>query len=438
MMKCLGMMVCGGYDWEDRKLLQTGTGKTGVNPFAKIFAKTAPLGLGTDAASKVEVPNESLPPITGGTRIRKSCYFDGTVRWGVQQFTTYNHMLLPTIFQSPRAEYETVTKDVCLIDVAAQRQVELEGPDALKLAEMMTPRSLSSMKVGEALYVIMTDEGGMVINDPVVLKVAEDRFWFSIADADILLWAKGIAINSQLNVRISEASVSPCSLVGPKSVPLLQELFGEWVGELKFFHFRETSLDGIPMLLSRSGWSKERAYELFLLDESRGDELWERLMQAGKKYGIKPGVPNQLRRIEGGMLSFGADMTGHNNALELGLPSRMVDLQKPSGFIGQKSLQRIANEGGPQRRIVGLELQTDQPVTTVMRRPWDVKDMAGTCVGKATSFCFSPMFNTNLAIATLSIEMTVPGSKVSLVMPDGTHCQAVVSKLPFPPRKPEQ
>jgi len=267
----------------------------------------------------------------------------------------------------------------------------------------------------------------MIINDPVVLKLAENRFWFSIADSELILWVKAIAWARDLDVSIKEASVSPCAVQGPKAHVLLQELFGDWVGDLKYYMFRQTSLDGIPMVLARSGWSPERGYELYLQDESRGDELWERLMEAGQKYGIKPGVPNQIRRIEGGMLNYGSDITSEHNALELGLPKRMVD--KAGEFIGKDALHKIAAGGGPKRGIVGVELP-GPALKTSMIRPWKVRDAGGDHVGSLTSFCYSPMLGANIGMGTVSLEATAPGTPVLLDTPNGLS-EAVVRKLPF-------
>merc|ERR1719359_1471749 len=248
-------------------------------------------------------------------------------------------MLLPLVFSSMEDEYNSLKNDVCIWDVAVERQIEVAGEDALQLVELLTPRMLGSMKVGEARYAIMTDEEGMVVNDPVVLKIAENRYWFSIADSDMLLWIKGLALGRGLKVKVSDADVSPLAVQGPKSLPLMKDLFGDWVEDLKFYNFRETELGGIPMILCRSGWSPERGYELFLTDSSRGDELWEKVMMAGQKYGIKPGSPNHIRRIEGGMLSFGNDVGPKNSILELGLPPKWCYNDKD--FIGKAAIKNL-------------------------------------------------------------------------------------------------
>jgi len=365
-----------------------------------------------------------IPDIARGTRIRKSCYFDSTIAAGVKKLVTYKHMLLPSFYHQD--EYHALTHDVCLWDVAAQRQVQFEGPDALRLAEMVTPRALGNMKVGDCSYAIMTDAQGLVSNDPVVLKIAEDRYWFSMADSDADFMAKGIAWALSLDVRITEAEVSPCALQGPKSVLLLQELFGNWVGDLGYYKFRQVDLDGIPIVLARSGWSPERGYELYLMDESRGNELWDRLMEAGKKYNIRPGVPNQSRRIEGGMLSYGADINNHN-ALELGLPKRMVS--KKADFIGKKALDQVVADGGPKRTIMGVQLTSKEPVTEDFLRAWKLNGEGGD-IGEVTSFSFSPTLGAHIGIATVAIDSALHGNKVRIQSPSGFY-DAVIQKLPF-------
>lgn len=370
-------------------------------------------------------------------RCRKSCYFDATVRWGVQGFTPYNHMLLPVGFSGVVEEYESLKNAVCLWDVACERQVELLGKDALRLAEMLTPRPLASMNVGECRYAMITDEAGKVLNDPVVLKLEEERYWLSIADSDLLLWIKGLALGMGLDVRVTEPGVSPLAVQGPYSLPLVRDLFGDWAAELKFYHFRHTELDGIPLLLARSGWSPERGYELYLQDESRGDELWERVMRAGQKYAIKPGTPNQIRRIEGGLLSYGADVTREHNALELGLPTKWCSGDKAPDFLGKAALQR-PQEGGPRRLIVGLELPAAGSADNgpgALWRPWKVTGAGGEVLGHVTSICYSPTVGMHLAIATLAWEATKPGTTVTVQTPGCGHQRAVVRKLPFMRRK---
>jgi len=390
----------------------------------------------SSALAPVAPPPCLLQTNLSALRFRRSCYFDATVRWGVRGFVPYNHMLLPVAFEGPEAEYACLKSAVCLWDVAAQRQVELVGPDALRLAELATPRALGGMKVGECRYAVATDAAGMVLNDPVVLRLAEDHFWFSLADSDLLLWLQGLAAGLSLDVRVSEPSVSPLAVQGPRSLDLLRDLFGDWVEDLKFFHFREAELAGIPLLVARSGWSPERGYELYLRDEARGDELWERVMRAGRRYGIRPGAPNQIRRIEGGLLSFGSDLTRQHHVLELGLPPKWCSADKAAAFVGRDAVRRALAAGGPPRRVVGLELRSAGDVRPgPLFQAWPVLDAGGKAAfGHATSACFSPAMGATLAIATLEAEAASPGTEVLVQVPGLGRQAATVRRLPFLPR----
>jgi len=388
------------------------------------------------------IPEALLHTNLASLRFKKSPYFEATIRWGVKSFQPYNHMCMPQVYSSEEEECENLRNNVCLWDVSCERQIEVAGEDALELVEMLTPRVLGSMKIGEARYAVMTDEEGMVINDPVVLKIAEDRYWFSIADSDMLWWIKGLALGKGLKVKVFEADVSPLAVQGPKSLPLMKDLFGDWVEELAYFHFRETELDGIPMVVCRSGWSPERGYELFLMDGSRGDELWETVMAAGQQYGIKPGRPNLTRRLEGGMLSFGVDITREHNVLELGLPPRWVEgLTKPADFLGKAAIKDLIESGGPKKRVVGLELSAcDAEGLNLgpILQPWDVLSVDeadnNTVVGKVTSIVFSPVMGTHIAIATLTTDKSNADTQVCVDTACAGRRAATVRKLPFMPR----
>jgi Glycine cleavage system T protein (aminomethyltransferase) len=261
-----------------------------------------------------------------GTQIRKSPYFDATVRWGAQGFSVYNHMYIPRDFGDPEQNFWNLVNDAILCDVAVERQVEITGPDAAEFVQLLTPRDLSTCAVGQCKYVLITNAEGGILNDPVLLKLAEDRFWLSLADSDILLWAQGVAINSGLDVTIFEPDVSPLQLQGPKSGDIMYALFGDAMLDLRYYWASEFELDGIPLIISRTGWSSELGYEIYLCDGSKGDQLWETLMRVGGPMGLKPGHTSTIRRIEGGMLSYHADMDSQTNPFELGL-DRLVPLQ---------------------------------------------------------------------------------------------------------------
>jgi len=275
-----------------------------------------------------------------GTQIRKSPYFNSTVKWGATGFSVYNHMYIPRDFGSPEQNFWNLVNEAILCDVAVERQVEITGPDAAKFIQLLTPRDLSKLSVGQCKYVLIVNNEGGILNDPVLLRLAENHFWLSLADSDILLWAQGVAVNSGLNVKISEPDVSPLQLQGPNSGKIMEALFGESINDLKYYWLRELDLDGIPLIVSRTGWSSELGYELYLRDGSKGDELWEKIMSAGKEFGLKPGHTSSIRRIEGGMLSYHADADINTNPYELGL-DRLVNLDITDNFVGKEALKKL-------------------------------------------------------------------------------------------------
>ena len=218
-----------------------------------------------------------------GTQIRKSPYFDATVRWGAAGFSVYNHMYIPRDFGDPEQNFWNLINDAILCDVAVERQVEITGPDAAQFVQLLTPRDLSSLSVGQCKYVLITNNEGGLLNDPVLLRLAENHFWLSLGDSDILLWAQGVAMHSGLDVSIKEPDVSPLQLQGPRSIDIMKELFGNDIVNLKYYWLIETVLNGIPLVVSRTGWSSELGYEIYLRDGSKGDDLWELIMETGKK-----------------------------------------------------------------------------------------------------------------------------------------------------------
>lgn len=366
-----------------------------------------------------------------GTQIRKSPYFEATVRWGARGFSVYNHMYIPRDFGDPEQNFWTLVNDAILCDVAVERQVEITGPDAARFVQMLTPRDLSKMAVGQCKYILITNAEGGILNDPILLRLAENHFWISLADSDILLWAQGVAVHSGMDVHITEPDVSPLQLQGPKSGEIMRALFGDGIMDLRYYWLRELELDGIPLVVSRTGWSSELGYEIYLRDSAFGDALWERIMAAGQAFGLKPGHTSSIRRIEGGMLSYHADADITTNPYELGL-DRLVNLEIEAEFIGKAALKRI-RDAGVQRRQVGLVIEGPAfkgPNTTF----WPVvKD--GRTLGKVTSAIHSPRLGRNIALAMLSVEATAIGTEVEVLLRDGPARATVVARPFFDPRK---
>lgn len=366
-----------------------------------------------------------------GTQIRRSPYFDATVRSGAKGFSVYNHMYIPRDFGDPVKNFWNLVNDAILCDVAVERQVEITGPDAAKFVQILTPRNLSKCAIGQCKYVFITDESGGVLNDPVLLRLAENHFWLSLADSDILMWAKGVAVNSGMDVTLCEPDVSPLQLQGPKSGEIMKAIFGEEIENLKYFWLKEFELNGIPLIISRTGWSSELGYEIYLRDGSRGNELWDCLMRIGQPLGLSPGHTSTIRRIEGGMLSYQADMDCNTNPFELDL-GRLVDLEMDADFIGKNALKKIKEEG-VNRRQVGIVINCS-PLENSNTTYWPIF-IDSEQVGFVTSAVHSPRLNKNIALAMMNIDHSSLNTTANVVMSHGTYPLKVVEKPFYDPKK---
>jgi aminomethyltransferase len=363
-----------------------------------------------------------------GSNIRKSPYFDATVADGVQSFSVYNHMYLPAHFGDPQAEYERLLNGVVMWDVGAQRQVELLGPDAAQLVQYICARNISDTAVGQGRYVPICNHDGILINDPVLLKLSAEQFWLSIADSDIELWASAIAAERGLEVRVSEPDVSPLAVQGPKAAALIAQLLGDWIHELKYFWFRETSLQGIPLVLARSGWSKQGGFELYLRDATYGSALWDLVRDAGSRHGIGPGAPNDVERLESGLLSYGADaraQTHPANPFELGL-GKLVDLDGPGDFIGKQALLKIRDEG-VKRRLAGFIIQGEPMPGSEHPVPVTQDDIE---VGSIGEIVYSSRLGNNIAIGIISNDIADNAENLAISVNDTAHA-VTITALPF-------
>ena len=366
-----------------------------------------------------------------GTQIRKSPYFDSTVKWGAAGFSVYNHMYIPRDFGNPEQNFWNLIEKSILCDVAVERQVEITGPDAYKFTQLLTPRDLSKLAVGQCKYVLITNNDGGILNDPVLLRLAENHFWLSLADSDVLLWAQGVAVNSGLNVKVSEPDVSPLQLQGPTSGEIMIKLFGADIKDLKYYWLRELELDEIPLIVSRTGWSSELGYEIYLRDGSKGNILYEKIMKAGKEHGLQPGHTSSIRRIEGGMLSYHADADINTNPFELGL-DRLINLDSEVNFIGKDALKKIKQDG-VKRKQVGLELDCESlkgPNTTF----WSIYKN-GKNVGKITSAVYSPRLKKNIALAMIKVNHSEIGNTLKVSINDAEINCIIVEKPFYDPKK---
>ena len=354
-----------------------------------------------------------------GSRIRKSPFFEALVRHGLTHVTVYNHMYMPGSFGDPDEEYRALVERVSLWDVAAERQVEVVGPDAFALCQYVSARDLRGMKTGRVRYAPMCDYDGILINDPMVLKLAEDRFWISIADSDLLLWCRAVANERDLDCRVFEPDVSPLGVQGPRADDTMADLLGECVRDVPFFGFVETSHDSIPFVLCRSGWSGQSGFELFLQDGSRGLDLWDAVWAAGEKYGIHPGAPTLNERIESDLFSYRADCGAGASPLEVGL-NRYVSLDRDDDFIGKVALL-AEQERGPARRLVKA-LLTGERFPATSESPWPAVGPDGTPCGEVRVAAWSPKYGSNLCLALVSAE--VAGGPFKATTPSGETVHA--------------
>ena len=363
--------------------------------------------------------------ITPSARLRPSPYYEATLAEGVCAFTTYNHMLMPTSYGKPLDEYWRLINGVSQWDVAVERQVQLRGPDAGRLAQILAPRDLSKCKVGQGKYVPLVNHQGVLINDPICLKLADDLYWLSIADSNIWFWASAIAAERGLRVEVSEPDVSPMAIQGPKAEDVVAHLCGDWVRGLKYFWFREFDLGGIPLVVARSGWSKQGGFELYLRDGSQGTKLWNLVKEAGQPWGIGPGNPNWSERVESGLISFGGDTDGQTNPYEVRM-GKYVDLHVPDDTVGIQALRRISAEG-PKRHSLGIILDAGDPVSPGFS--WNPIYKDGVKVGDLTNCIFSIRVQKNLGFALISRDCVVGDRVHSMV--GGVMQSGVLTELPF-------
>ena len=367
-----------------------------------------------------------------GTRIRKSPYFNSTIKYGVKGFTIYNKMYLPTGFSSPVEEYLSLINDVTFGDFAAERQVEVSGPDAFDFIKYINPRNLSKCDIGDCKYIVLTDSNGCIINDACLIRLEDDKFWVSPGDGDVLLWLQGVAMHSGMNVNICEPDVSPLQISGPKAGRLIQKLFAGEHDNLGYYKAKETSLENIPMVIARTGWSGELSYELYLQDRKLGNSLFELVYEAAKEFNGNVIAPNNIRTIEGGLLSYGSDFGREHNPFTIGL-DRLVDVDQDIDFIGKEALKKI-KENGTASKLIGVEMDGD-PIDKVPEHFWTVLNLEGKRIGRLSRCIYSPRLKKNIGLAIVDSHATEEGNKVIIESPELKY-NAIVAKLPwFPAEK---
>jgi glycine cleavage system aminomethyltransferase T len=362
-----------------------------------------------------------------GARNRRTPYYEAEQRYSPLGYTVYNHMYFPIRFDSFENEFTALLNDVTVWDVAVERCLEISGPDGFAFAQLMTPRDLSTCAVGQAKYVLIVDSDGGIINDPVMTRMDENTFWFALASSDALLWARGLKnAYPDLDVTIREADVAPMQIQGPKSKDLMRALVGDDVLDIKYYFFKEFEIQGIPVVVTRTGWTSEVGYEIYLTDTSRGTELFEAVMKAGEPFNVKPTGPSDIRRIEGAIFNWGADMTYENDPYELGL-GRLVDDLPADRCVSIQALKAI-EAAGVSRKINGVEIDGDA-FPALNNTKWDASS-GGSTIGKVTSAIYSPRLEKNIGYCWLPSELSTVGTKVDVETEWGPRTATVVD-MPF-------
>ena len=369
-------------------------------------------------------------------RIRRTPYTNRVEQHGVSDFTVVNHMLLPKGFKNTVEEdYLHLSKEVQMWDVSCQRQVQICGPDAAKLIQKLTPRSIKDMTIGKCFYIPMLNENAGMINDPVLLKLDDDMFWISIADSDILLWAKGLALGLNLNVVIEEPDVYPLAIQGPKSEELMVSIFGDEIKKIKFFNFRVIDFEGTKQIIARSGYSKQDGFEIYFKVHENyfdkvemGEKLWDTIWEAGKKFNISPGCPNLIDRIEAGLMSYGNDFTGENNPLECNL-EKYCKADASHDFIGKQALTKIQSEGIIQK-MRGIIF--DGAPCAATGQPLKIFSKDNKRIGQITSGIFSPRIKKNIGLSMILKDYWNVDNEVIIETLDGEKRNGTITSLPFP------
>jgi glycine cleavage system aminomethyltransferase T len=372
-------------------------------------------------------PTNATFPFYFASWYKKSPYFAKTVEAGCVSWDLYNHMLIPTYYDDDVKEYWHLVNGVTLWDVAVERQVEITGPDAGRFTQLLTPRDLSATRPGQCKYVLICAPDGGIVNDPILLKLAEDRFWLSLADSDTLLYAVGVQAFAGLDVEIHEPDVSPLQIQGPKSKPLVRNLFGDEVADQKYYWHRQTELNGIPVVVSRTGWSAELGYEVYLRDAALADDLWDAILAAGEEFDLHVIAPNDQRRMEAGIFNYGNDMDITNNPYEITGLERLVELDNDHRVVSRGALERVKAEG-VRNKLVGVKIDGD-PLAMWLEDFWSVA-ADGRVVGRLTSASYSPRLGFNMGYVWVPIERAEIGSRITIEAPNGAMT-ATVMALPF-------
>ena len=363
--------------------------------------------------------------IAKSRRLRSTPYTSRIESQGVTAYTVYNHMLLPAAFGSLEDSYHHLKEDVQIWDVAGERQVEISGKDSAKLVQLMTCRDLSKSKDGRCYYCPILDDEAGIINDPVVLRINENRWWISIADSDVILFAKGLAIGNKFDVKITEPNVDIMAVQGPKSFKLMEKVFGDKITKLKFFGFDYFDFQGTKHLIAQSGWSKQGGYEIYVENTKSGLDLYDHLFEVGKEFNVKPGCPNLIERIESALLSFGNDMDNEDNPYECGF-DKFINIDSDINFLGKEKLKKIKAEG-IKKKLMGIKFDAKE---ISLSGSLDLKDENNNIIGELRSACYSPHFGKVIGIAMIKKPYWEVSQSVKAEI-NGNICIGNVCDLPF-------
>ena len=364
-------------------------------------------------------------PIVKSRRLRSTPYTDRIESQGVSSYTVYNHMLLPASFKSLESDYQHLKKFVQVWDVAAERQVEISGKDSAKLVQLMTCRDLSNSKVGKCYYAPLIDDEGLLVNDPIINKLAEDRWWLSIADADVIFFAKGLAAGNKFEVEIKEPNVNILAVQGPLSDNLMAKVFGEEIRQLKFFNFKYYEFNEKKYFIARSGWSKQGGFEIYVEDNLAGQDLYDYLFEYGKEFNVRPGCPNLIERIESALLSYGNDFDNRDNPLEANF-DKFINLESDAIFLGKEKLKKIKQEG-IKRKLMGVKINHNKIDMYCEKTLYDDHN---NIVGFVRSATYSPTFKKVIGIAMMKKSHWDINQDLKVKI-NGDICSGKVCDLPF-------
>ncbi|MEP6640842.1 MAG: glycine cleavage T C-terminal barrel domain-containing protein [Gaiellales bacterium] len=366
-----------------------------------------------------------------GPWYRRSPYFESTLRAGCKAYDIYNKMYLPAEYDDVANEYRALNEGVTLWDVGVERTVQIAGADADRLIDMLTCRDLTRCAVKQGKYMLVISPTGGIVNDPVLLHVDENVWWMQLADSDAGLYALGVLSGSGLDAEVSYPDVHPVQVQGPHSAATLEKLVGAAIYDIGYYWCDRFEIGGIPVVISRTGWSAVPGFEVNLLDGTRGGELWDAIMAAGEEFDIRPIAPNEARRVEAGIFNWGSDMTLADTPFHVMGLERLVE-EQPQDYIGKAALERVRREG-VEHELVGIEFDHDEPFPGITTS-WPASHN-GQEAGRVTNAVWSPGLHRNIGYVRVPIALADPGNRIDVESEHGS-VSGRTAAIPFvDPRK---